>query len=152
MHGAIYWFLGVGYVLALPFVAEFFAPVFHRLRLVSAYEILGQKYNMAVRVAGSLSSTAVTVSRVEPRIRQRRGQRNAGEPETARSQGTLGRLRTRGPEGKMLGSEGPFGPVVVSVGLTMPSQRDNASSVNLAQNFANEVEGRGSATRVVSGM
>ena len=37
--GVIYWILGIGHALGIPFVAHFFAPYFHKLKLVSAYEV-----------------------------------------------------------------------------------------------------------------
>ena len=48
MHGAIYWFLGLGYILALPFVAEIFAPAFQKMKLVSAYEVRDVEFHYIV--------------------------------------------------------------------------------------------------------
>ena len=48
MHGAIYWFLALGYILALPFVAEIFAPAFQKMKLVSAYEVRDVEFHYIV--------------------------------------------------------------------------------------------------------
>ncbi len=38
-QGLMYWIIGIGYCVALPLVAHFFAPMFHRMRVVSANEV-----------------------------------------------------------------------------------------------------------------
>ena len=38
-HGAIYWLIGLGYCLAVPPVAEYFAIKYHDMKLFSAYEV-----------------------------------------------------------------------------------------------------------------
>ena len=38
-HGAVYVFIGLGYMLALPVFAHFFVPVYHSMKLTTAYEV-----------------------------------------------------------------------------------------------------------------
>lgn len=61
-YGSIYIFLGIGYVLACPIVAYFFAPRFHDLGLISIYEFLESKYNKVIRVFAAIICIAVTES------------------------------------------------------------------------------------------
>ena len=38
-HGSIYWATGIGYVLGCVPVAMYFAPTFHRMNIVSCFEV-----------------------------------------------------------------------------------------------------------------
>ncbi len=38
-QGLMYWAIGLGYCLGLPIVAHFFAPMFHKMRVVSVNEV-----------------------------------------------------------------------------------------------------------------
>ena len=38
-QGLMYWIIGIGYCVALPLVAHFFAPMFHKMKVVSANEV-----------------------------------------------------------------------------------------------------------------
>ena len=38
-HGAVYVFIGLGYMSALPVFAHFFVPVYHSMKLTTAYEV-----------------------------------------------------------------------------------------------------------------
>ncbi len=38
-YGVVYWVVAVGYSLALPVIAHFVAPVFHKMKVVSANEV-----------------------------------------------------------------------------------------------------------------
>ncbi|XP_024276205.1 sodium-dependent multivitamin transporter isoform X2 [Oncorhynchus tshawytscha] len=56
-YGTQYWFLGVSYFLGLLIPAHVFIPVFYRLRLTSAYEVI---YMGVVLYAPALALNAVT--------------------------------------------------------------------------------------------
>ncbi|ELU18422.1 hypothetical protein CAPTEDRAFT_136710, partial [Capitella teleta] len=54
-YGTIYWLFGVGYCLAIPPAAHFFAPKLHRMKLISANEFLGVRFNNVIRIGASIS-------------------------------------------------------------------------------------------------
>lgn len=54
-YGTQYWFLGVGYIFGLLIPAHVFLPLFYRLKVTSAYEYLGLRFNKSVRIAGTLT-------------------------------------------------------------------------------------------------
>ena len=46
-YGSIYIFLGVGYCLSLPLIAHYFAPKYHKLGLISVFEVSIMAHSLA---------------------------------------------------------------------------------------------------------
>ncbi|KAF4521508.1 hypothetical protein B566_EDAN001808 [Ephemera danica] len=53
-HGTQYFAIVFSYIILIPITAYFFIPVYHNLRLTSAYEYLALRFNNAVRLIGSI--------------------------------------------------------------------------------------------------
>ncbi|CAF0982331.1 unnamed protein product [Brachionus calyciflorus] len=53
-YGTMYWLIGFSYFLTQPFAAHVYVPMFHKLKITSAYEYLELRFNNTVRVTASL--------------------------------------------------------------------------------------------------
>ena len=43
-NGAVYWVVGIGYILAIPIIVIAFVPVYYRLKLTSVYQVMYSRY------------------------------------------------------------------------------------------------------------
>jgi hypothetical protein len=43
-YGTLYWFIGISYFITQPFAAHVYVPLFHRLKLTSAYQVFNLVY------------------------------------------------------------------------------------------------------------
>ncbi|RNA40535.1 sodium-coupled monocarboxylate transporter 1-like [Brachionus plicatilis] len=53
-YGSMYWLIGFSYFLTQPFAAHVYLPLYHKLKITSAYEYLQMRFNQTVRVTASL--------------------------------------------------------------------------------------------------
>ncbi|KAJ8668112.1 hypothetical protein QAD02_009775 [Eretmocerus hayati] len=54
VHGTSYLFIGLGILAVVGIMSRVYLPVFHRLRLTSAYEYLGRRFDRRTRILGSI--------------------------------------------------------------------------------------------------
>ncbi|KAJ8686108.1 hypothetical protein QAD02_021902 [Eretmocerus hayati] len=54
VHGTSYLFIGLGILAVVGIMSRVYLPVFHRLRLTSAYEYLGRRFDSRTRILGSI--------------------------------------------------------------------------------------------------
>lgn len=53
IHGTMFGYIAIAYLIAFPLAAHFFVPVFHRCNIVSCYEYLQLRFSRSVRRLGS---------------------------------------------------------------------------------------------------
>ncbi|CAD5112036.1 DgyrCDS1285 [Dimorphilus gyrociliatus] len=53
IHGTMFSYIAIAYLIAFPLAAHFFVPVFHRCNIVSCYEYLQLRFSKSVRRLGS---------------------------------------------------------------------------------------------------
>jgi Na+/proline symporter len=51
--GTMYWMIGISYFITQPFAAAVYVPIFHGLKITSAYEYLQLRFNNKVRTTAS---------------------------------------------------------------------------------------------------
>ncbi|KAK7111529.1 sodium-coupled monocarboxylate transporter 1-like [Littorina saxatilis] len=54
-YSTMYFYIGIGYLLAMAGAAHIYVPIFYRLKITSAYEYLEMRFGKIVRTAGSLT-------------------------------------------------------------------------------------------------
>ncbi|XP_070580136.1 sodium-dependent multivitamin transporter-like [Ptychodera flava] len=54
IHGIQYWMVALSFIISMPITAWVFIPVFHELKLTSAYEYLHRRFSMSIRLFGSV--------------------------------------------------------------------------------------------------